>query len=73
MAQIIFNEEQNKCINENDNIKIQPSSFKKLIGKKDSLWNELEHQDSQEFYTFLITKIEEECGNKIIIFFQIFP
>jgi ubiquitin C-terminal hydrolase len=47
---------------ENDNIRIAPCSFKKIIGEKDSLWSELEHQDSQEFYTFLITQLEEECG-----------
>lgn len=50
---------------QNDNIKIAPVSFKKLMGKKNSMWTEIEHQDSQEFYTYLITKIEEECGQKV--------
>lgn len=49
----------------NDNIKIAPHSFKKLMGKKNSMWSELEHQDSQEFYIYLITKIEEECGQHV--------
>jgi len=50
---------------ENDNIKIAPYSFKKLMGKKNLMWAEIEHQDSQEFYIYLITKIEEECGQKV--------
>lgn len=50
---------------DNDNVRIAPNSFKKLMGKKNSMWAELEHQDSQEFYIYLITKIEEECGQKI--------
>ena len=50
---------------ENDDIKIAPYTFKKLMGKKNSMWGEIEHQDSQEFYIYLITKIEEECGHKV--------
>ena len=50
---------------DNDNIRIAPYSFKKLMGKKNSMWAEIEHQDSQEFYNYLITKIEEECGQKV--------
>jgi ubiquitin carboxyl-terminal hydrolase 8 len=50
---------------DNDNIRIAPYSFKKLMGKKNPMWAEIEHQDSQEFYIYLITKIEEECGQKI--------
>jgi hypothetical protein len=50
---------------ENDNIKIAPYSFKNLMGKKNSMWAEIEHQDSQEFYSYLISKIEEECGQNI--------
>ena len=49
----------------NDNIKIAPYSFKKLMGKKNAMWSEIEHQDSQEFYIYLITKIEEECGQQV--------
>ena len=50
---------------DNDNIRIAPYSFKKLMGKKNSMWAEIEHQDSQEFYSYLIDKIEEECGQNI--------
>jgi len=49
---------------ENDNIVIAPNSLKKLLGENNSIWSEIEHQDSQEFYIYLITKIEEECGQK---------
>jgi len=49
---------------ENENMRIGPKSFKKIIGKKNSRWAEIEHQDSQEFYNFLISTIEEECGQK---------
>ena len=28
------------------------------------MWNELNHQDSQEFFTFLISQLEEEVGMK---------
>jgi ubiquitin carboxyl-terminal hydrolase 8 len=43
-----------------------PKSFKKVIGLKNSIWSEMEHQDSQEFYSFIISAIEEECGNKVM-------
>jgi len=49
----------------NDNVKITPYSFKKLMGKKNLMWSEIEHQDSQEFYIYFITKIEEECGQNV--------
>jgi ubiquitin C-terminal hydrolase len=47
-------------------IRIEPIKFKKLINSIDSMWNYTDHQDSQEFYSFLINTIEKECGNKII-------
>jgi ubiquitin carboxyl-terminal hydrolase 8 len=50
---------------EYNSISLNPSSFKKLIGKKNEMWAEIEHQDSQEFLTFLISVCEEELGNKI--------
>jgi len=50
----------------NDNIRIAPTSLKRKLGEMNSMWAEIEHQDSQEFYTYLITKIEEECGKLII-------
>ena len=51
---------------ENDNINITPVSFKKLIGKINPMWSEIQHQDSQEFLIFLISQLEEELGNPIL-------
>lgn len=47
------------------NVTITPSSFKKLIGQKNDMWNEFNHQDSQEFFNFLISQIKEEVGQKV--------
>lgn len=49
---------------ENDDSSITPTTFKTLIGKKNDIWNENNHQDSQEFFTFLISQLEEEAGMK---------
>ena len=49
----------------NDDIAITPTSFKNLIGQKDDTWNEFNHQDSQQFLTFLISTIEDEVGVKV--------
>ncbi len=49
---------------ENDDSSITPTTFKTLIGKKNDMWNEYNHQDSQEFFTFLISQLEEEAGMK---------
>jgi ubiquitin C-terminal hydrolase len=49
---------------ENDDIAITPTSFKHTIGMKNEMWNELNHQDSQEFLNFLISQLEEEVGEK---------
>jgi ubiquitin C-terminal hydrolase len=49
---------------ENEDSQITPTSFKNLIGVKNDIWNELNHQDSQEFFTFLISQLEEEVGMK---------
>lgn len=49
---------------ENNDISITPTSFKKLIGIKNNIWNEMNHQDSQEFFNFLISQLEEEVGQK---------
>lgn len=51
----------------NDNITITPLSFKKSIANINSMWGELQQQDSQEFLIFLISQLEEELGNDIII------
>ena len=49
---------------ETDDTIITPTSFKELIGEKNDIWNEYKHQDSQEFFTFLISQLEEEVGKK---------
>ena len=49
---------------ENDDSSITPTTFKTLIGKKNDMWNEYNHQDSQEFFNFLISQLEEEIGIK---------
>lgn len=49
---------------ENDDSSITPTTFKTLIGKKNDMWNEYNHQDSQEFFNFLISQLEEEAGIK---------
>jgi ubiquitin C-terminal hydrolase len=49
---------------ENDDCTITPTSFKTLIGKKNDMWNDFIQQDSQEFFNFLISQIEEEIGTK---------
>lgn len=51
---------------ENDDAVLTPTSFKKTIGDKNDMWNEYNHQDSQEFFTFLISQLEEENGKKSI-------
>jgi len=51
---------------ENDDSAITPTTFKNLIGTKNDMWNELNHQDSQEFFTFLISQLEEEVGMKSV-------
>ena len=53
-----------KISHENEDDNLTPSTIKKLIGKKNDMWDELNHQDSQEFFTFLISQIQEEVGVK---------
>ena len=43
---------------------ITPETFKISIGRKNDMWNEFNHQDSQEFFNFLISSLEEEVGIK---------
>jgi ubiquitin C-terminal hydrolase len=49
---------------ENDDTVVTPTSFKKIIGTKNDIWDEYNHQDSQEFFTFLVSQLEEEVGLK---------
>lgn len=53
-----------KTSHENDDSIITPTTFKTLIGEKNDMWNEYNHQDSQEFFNFLISQLEEEVGMK---------
>ena len=51
---------------ENDNSCITPTSLRRALSKKDSIWGEHQHQDSQEFLNFLISKLEEEVSSQVI-------
>ena len=50
----------------NDDFNITPISFRKAITKKDFIWGEQQHQDSQEFLNFIITNIEDEVSRKVM-------
>jgi len=52
---------------DNENSTITPTSFKKIIGQKNDIWDEMNQQDSQEFFSFLISQLKEEVGQKINI------
>ena len=54
---------------ENDDTSITPTSFKIMVGKKNDMFEGFQQQDSQEFFNFLISQLEEEIGlkTKIII------
>ena len=47
LQNILFSIEKKKNLND----------FKKLIGTKNEIWNEIIHHDSQEFYEFLINQL----------------
>jgi ubiquitin C-terminal hydrolase len=47
---------------DNNDAVIIPTSFKKIIGDKNNMWNEFNHQDSQEFLIFLLSELEKELG-----------
>ncbi len=49
-----------------DNYNINPDTFRKTITKKNEMWGYQQHQDSQEFLTFLLNSIEEEMAEKVI-------
>lgn len=48
-----------------ENANLTPSSLRTACAKKDFTWGEHLQQDSSEFLQFLITKIEEEIGQKV--------
>jgi ubiquitin C-terminal hydrolase len=49
----------------NDDKSITPYEFKKIIGKKNDIWTENIHQDSQEFFNFIISSLEDEIGTSV--------
>ena len=50
---------------ESDSYNITPSSFRQAITKKDDMWGMSQHQDSQEFLTFLLSQLENEVSEKV--------
>jgi len=47
---------------DNDDSVITPYGFKQFICTKNSIWSELNQQDSEEFFSFLISTLKEEIG-----------
>ena len=50
----------------NDDCVITPTSFKSVVGKVNNIFQGNQQQDSQEFFSFLISQIEEEIGKKVL-------
>ena len=48
-----------------DDFCITPTTLKTVIGLKDSMWKEYRHQDSDEFFAFLINTMAEELGKEV--------
>lgn len=48
-----------------DNFNITPNSFRHAISLKDDMWAQQQHQDSQEFLTFLLSQIENDISTKV--------
>lgn len=42
-----------------------PTSFRRIVSERDSMWGENRHQDAQEFLSFLLNKISEEVGQEV--------
>jgi ubiquitin carboxyl-terminal hydrolase 8 len=49
-----------------DDMLLTPTSFRREISIKNSMWGMREQQDSQEFFNFLLCSIEEEIKRKVI-------
>jgi len=49
-----------------DNFNIIPSSFRKSMALKDSIWGEQNQQDSQEFLTAIFGQLDNEISKKVI-------
>lgn len=50
----------------NDNTDLNPSSLTSLMAKKNSMWGEVEQQDSLEYLVDLLDKIREEQGKEVV-------
>lgn len=50
----------------NDDKQLTINTFRSIISKKNMMWGEFQHQDSQEFLTFLLNTIEEEIKEKVV-------
>lgn len=48
-----------------DNCNINPDTFRQIITLKNKVWGQHQHQDSQEFLSFLLNSIEEEISEKV--------
>ncbi len=48
-----------------DNYNINPDTFRKVVSLKNEMWGHQQHQDSQEFLSFLLNSIEEEIAEKV--------
>jgi len=48
-----------------DNYNINPDTFRHIITLKNEVWGYHQHQDSQEFLSFLLNSIEEEIAEKV--------
>lgn len=55
-----------KISHSHDNFTVTPNTLRKAITLKDDMWGMQQHQDSQEFLTFLLNSIEEELAQKVI-------
>ena len=50
----------------NDNKQLTINKFREVISQKNFIWGEHQHQDSQEFLTFLLNTVEDEIKDNII-------
>jgi ubiquitin C-terminal hydrolase len=50
----------------NENKKIRPLTFRSVITEKEEMWGYNQHQDSQEFLSFILNSIEDEIKKKVI-------
>jgi ubiquitin C-terminal hydrolase len=48
-----------------DSCCINPENFRKIISLKNDMWAQSQHQDSQEFLSFLLNSVEEELSDKV--------